>query len=581
MAEVRLPALPALGTAHSVGPASIGCKARICGRLAPVMCIIACASAALSPDCTSRKGVSSHRVAYHECAAWQSPCATYVCALLRDLDDLSWLSLSRVRWEGLQLSPDCTSRKGVSSHRVACHQCVAWQSPCAASVCALLRDLDALSWFSVSRVRWVDLQHVHWHTLQAPTVNNSFVQLSWAVSCAQTPDYGDLFDDVDLTTLHESKVQVLAAFIVEGPKEPPGVLRPDARDGWWRAAVTTALGTCAHKLLHVHADSICVNGRVGETGEVESLFPIGRVALLEGVSLQAVLGSVSHIKVVVDVPGSSPLKKMTMVLCPRDSIEDTPYFKERHWSEGVSDGFARNLLYVTIPWEVDVKSDQQRAALWLGKNEKWIIKQLQADQRYQDATIEYSRLLWDAAGNHTQVLFGVAAPGGFGVLPGELQVVVGVAGTREAPKPVFKVKEVSWAVMGPRHRCAAPVVERVGPGTSRQGLGAAGCYSCNSYERAALQVLPQRQVRAHGRARGEQGMPGQEQRGRPQQVCASASPPGAGRRRRQGAARRAACGAACTPVAAHCPNWRRSSQACRGRRLPSSPAAAARGSPPS
>ena len=148
MAEVRLHALPALGTAHSVGSASIGCKARICGRLALVMWIIACASAALSPDCTCRKGVSTHRVVCPGCAARNAPCAAYVRSLLQESNDWSWLAVSRVRWVGLQLHPDCTSRKGASSHRVvACNT----------------------------------------------------VGLGWNLLCSQTSDCSDLFDDMNLT----------------------------------------------------------------------------------------------------------------------------------------------------------------------------------------------------------------------------------------------------------------------------------------------------------------------------------------------------------------------------------------------
>jgi len=261
--------------------------------------------------------------------------------------------------------------------------------------------------------------------------------------------------DFDLSELKSLEADVMALYVVDGPKDSSEA-RPDAKDLWWRVLLKCTGEAIAAACFHVHADSIDINGRVGELGS--GTFPIGRCTLRNGFKIAKILGPEGFKMFTFDfwAPGAKASREMTVVLCARDKIAETQYFKAKNWREEKCDGAERNLFYVTIPLAYEVTSwaeDKMK-----GPVENMLLYALtKADPaKHAEGMVvcEYSRLLYDADGKHTQMLFGMAASSGFGTLPGQGKVFTGGVVTEDGKlKPATAVCDVSCAVMGPRHRC--------------------------------------------------------------------------------------------------------------------------------
>ena len=163
MAEVRLPALPALGTAHRVGVALMGRKASIRSRLAAVKCIALCASAALvSTSCSSGMCASCVWVPGAARVGWRMPLARSVCALQGDCGAV-WMS--------------CGSRDGA----LACLLCCRQHAVLAAQ-----------------------------HQLRCPLT-------LLAPCCSQSPDYDSFLAEIPLDVLEATAVKVLAVCAAARP----------------------------------------------------------------------------------------------------------------------------------------------------------------------------------------------------------------------------------------------------------------------------------------------------------------------------------------------------------------------------
>ena len=282
-------------------------------------------------------------------------------------------------------------------------------------------------------------------------------------ACAQdSPSFSSLFADIDATALQGERLETLCAYVSSGPKSGTAP-RASERDAWWRAVIGAALGDAKVGALHaVHEEGLELNGRLGELGDVEGCFPTGRAALKAGCSVAALLGGQRFLEASVSVvlPGRCEALPLRVVLCARAAVGDTPYFKERRWTEEVSDGKARNLAYVSIPWRIDVETSAQGALLLKGNEGALAGAIFKADEAINPrGCVEYSRQLYGGDGRPTQMLFGLASGAAFGALPGRARFCVGPVGQDRQPGGVaaagleFLERDISYAFIGERHRC--------------------------------------------------------------------------------------------------------------------------------
>ena len=266
-------------------------------------------------------------------------------------------------------------------------------------------------------------------------------------ACAQdSPSFSSLFADIDATALQGERLETLCAYVSSGPKSGTAP-RASERDAWWRAVIGAALGDAKVGALHaVHEEGLELNGRLGELGDVEGCFPTGRAALKAGCSVAALLGGQRYLEASVSIvlPGRCEATPLRVVLCARAAVGDTPYFKERRWTEEVSDGKARNLAYVSIPSRINVETSAQGALLLKGNEGALAGAIFKADEAVNPrGCVEYSRQLYGGDGRPTQMLFGLASGAAFGALPGRARFCVGPVGQDR-----HSASQVAWRPRG-------------------------------------------------------------------------------------------------------------------------------------
>jgi hypothetical protein len=122
-------------------------------------------------------------------------------------------------------------------------------------------------------------------------------------------------------------------YVTEGPRDSKET-RQANQDAWWRAMVKQGLGQAlAGKMLHIHHDSIPLNGRVGEGAG--NRFSIGRCTLRPGVKLVDVLGPVGSksFTFAFTPPNEVRPQQISVVLCERSKIGD-PILQDEELARG-------------------------------------------------------------------------------------------------------------------------------------------------------------------------------------------------------------------------------------------------------
>lgn len=230
--------------------------------------------------------------------------------------------------------------------------------------------------------------------------------------------------------------------MVSGPR---GSSSPDLqeRDEFWRTLSCAALGQKAALLYHTHEDKMKIKGALGENGEAGKQLSIGRATLQPGHTVEMLLGGKPWLQVPIKVclPGEKGETEMEVIVCKREDVQETPYFKEQRWTEEEADGMSRLELYSGVPFTI------QPTDFYITANQQVLQYEMRKYRGNQDVTVEHSRLLMNNNGKgYVRVLFIMASPTGFGDLPGSVKLHNGDL------KNKCEV-ELQYASIKPRHRC--------------------------------------------------------------------------------------------------------------------------------
>ena len=260
--------------------------------------------------------------------------------------------------------------------------------------------------------------------------------------CPRTQgDSPDFLNGLDEQANRDTQLKALGIFVVSGPK---GSSSPDLqeRDEFWRTLSCAALGQKAALLYHTHEDKMKIKGALGENGEAGKQLSIGRATLQPGHTVEMLLGGKPWLQVPIKVclPGEKGETEMEVIVCKREDVQETPYFKEQRWTEEEADGMSRLELYSGVPFTI------QPTDFYITANQQVLQYEMRKYRGNQDVTVEHSRLLMNNNGKgYVRTLFIMASPTGFGDLPGSVKLHNGDL------KNKCEV-ELQYASIKPRHR---------------------------------------------------------------------------------------------------------------------------------